>query len=133
MLYNDSLYRGSDLKYWARRCLKHLPREISHLITATSSGCALASGMLLASRRELNHVHWSRERGAFRGAGRYQQGNVYAFVDDLIETGRTYYEVELQMTRHKLGTLRLIIICGNSCLNSAQVKGIRIINAKENP
>jgi len=52
--YGHSLY-CHDLEKWAKAYLLHIPPNVNYIVSTGSSGCAIASAMVVLS--ELNHLY----------------------------------------------------------------------------
>lgn len=129
--YGNTLY-GPSLAYWAKRCLKALPRDHHWLISSSSSGCALASAMVaLAPARarnydavyrfrpdEINHGYIYPVNQRRGHNGKFIQGvdNPLdiadpVFVDDLIDCGRTFNRVQRLLRKLNANSIELAIVC----------------------
>ena len=99
--YSHSFYDGTLLKYYALECLEVLPEEVTHLISGGSSGCAIASSMLVLAKRQLfhRHIYTATEGKGHRGGMELKDKTsgcfprridpVTAIVDDMIDSGNT--------------------------------------------
>ena len=131
--YGRSLY-CDDIKLWATRCLKSLPAGTEHLVSAGSSGCALASAMLALSENPLTHLCLFMKSGnshrgytmtgRSRGVPSLYHASAYVFVDDLIDTGTTLESVRTTLhTEH--ATLTAAVVCRLDWVNSARLDQLR--------
>lgn len=112
MYYKETLYSGATLQEAAEEYLAELPPNITVLVSGGSSGCALASAMLvIASQkgRSLSHCAvYTREASKERHRELTRNTELYSvhsgiggsvpmerrcFVDDLIDTGETVKSV----------------------------------------
>ena len=94
--YEKTFYGGKSLKAITKRFLKELPEDVNFLISTGSSGCAIASAMIVTADRHLRHCVIRKENedshSGLRGFG-YPKKPVGAFVDDFISTGTTVKRV----------------------------------------
>lgn len=91
--YSKTFYEADTLKEEAKKYLKVLPKEVNVLVSMGSSGCSIASAMLVLSNRRLEHCH-IRKDGEKAHTPDYtgykpNRGDVIAIVDDFIATGDT--------------------------------------------
>jgi hypothetical protein len=113
--YDDSFFCTSRLQYWAEKYIRFLPEDVTHLLSAGASGCAIASAILakIDETRELKHIHIHPEnRVSHRGENKRASGfridivrginNVYCFVDDFIASGATFRGVKEYMKDNKI-------------------------------
>ena len=90
--YERTFYASKRIKAATKRFLKALPEEVNFLVSTGSSGCAIASAMLVTSARSLRHVVIRKDSEQSHGSSRiweFPQNPVGAFVDDFISTGKT--------------------------------------------
>lgn len=90
--YERTFYASKRIKAATKRFLKALPEEVNFLVSTGSSGCAIASAMLVTSARSLRHVVIRKDSEQSHGSSRiweFPQNPVGAFVDDFISTGNT--------------------------------------------
>jgi orotate phosphoribosyltransferase-like protein len=97
--YNRTLY-SPLLKDWAELMVRLLPQRVSVLVSTSSSGCALASAMIVIAAqqgRRLENIY-VRKNNESAHAGRSCdllwldtcENRVAAFVDDFINSGETF-------------------------------------------
>ena len=88
--YGHSFFT-QDLKLWTRAFLRVLPSDVTCLLSRGSSGCSIASAMLVLSERELYHIHIKKKGEPSHSsiAGEFGEDSVIAIVDDLVDTGET--------------------------------------------
>ena len=96
LYYNTSLYCGKDLKLAAEAYAAMLPSDVTMLVSGGSSGCAIASAMLVVVDRDLKHLSvYSDSHKSHRGVEKHTAGpyvspkDVVAIVDDFIDSGKT--------------------------------------------
>jgi adenine/guanine phosphoribosyltransferase-like PRPP-binding protein len=91
--YGSSFYNTEELKYFAEKYIKKLPKDVTCLVSIGSSGCAIASAILTLSEKSLNHIslrkNATESQHAAYYAGRAKPLGVYCIVDDFIDTGET--------------------------------------------
>lgn len=54
--YNDTFYTSSSIVRAAEIYLSHLPKGVTVLLSMGNSGCAIATAMLVLSKRKLWHI-----------------------------------------------------------------------------
>ena len=93
--YDGDLYEGISLRNWAEAFAKRIPKDVTHLISAGTSGSAIAFAVLML-RPSLKHYHvHPKEYKSHRGTNKRfsgitpNQSSVCALVDDFVETGAT--------------------------------------------
>lgn len=94
MRYETTLYFHRQLQRCARVFLEHLPDDVDALMSTGSSGCALASAMVVLSEKPLDHLYVRKdaEEGSKHNcgsAGHYSHTLLYAIVDDLVDSRQT--------------------------------------------
>ena len=96
MNYNKSLYKTNTLKKYSKMYLKEVPKSVNILISTGSSGCAIASGMIMASNRELYHIYVPKKSEKRHASMKIQYEflnakklNKVIIVDDVIDSGKT--------------------------------------------
>ena len=109
LMYDDKengLYNSKSLQVWAKRLLSLLPSDVDCLASSGSSGCAIASAMLVLSDRPLSHFY-VRRRGENAHTGYYvgNKGSVIAGVDDIIARGETMNRISDEIL------LSYIVVC----------------------
>src|SRR3972149_525409 len=94
--YQHTFFNPHTLREAAKRYLARLPKDINVLVSTGSSGCAIATAMVILSDRTLRHV-FIRKPYEMKSHGNqfvgYEYGTMedckFAVVDDFIHTGRT--------------------------------------------
>lgn len=95
--YNFTVYTP-PLKLFAKEMLKLLPpplpdREATHLVTSSSSGCAIASAMIVLSRRPIDVLYIRKPNETSHSSGGtavpFPENTEFIFVDDAIASGKT--------------------------------------------
>jgi orotate phosphoribosyltransferase-like protein len=94
MEYAKSFYNTNELKTYAEKYLKKLPKDVTCLLSIGSSGCSIASAMLALSTKNLRHISVRKEKEARKShdweyAGVRDSKDIYCIVDDFISTGAT--------------------------------------------
>ena len=89
--YSGTFYDGKTLNRAAKVYLEYLPHDVNGLLSQGTSGCAIASAMLVKSRRKLSHVAIRKDGEMSHQAGYAGtiRGGKYVIVDDFMETGKT--------------------------------------------
>lgn len=114
--YGQGLY-NHDIKKHAKEFLSVLPRDVNHLATIGSSGCAIASAMLTVSRRNLKHIHYRKDGESAHTSSciapyisdHAPKGTKVAIVDDFFETEKTIYNLIRRVKADGL-SLQIIIV-----------------------
>jgi orotate phosphoribosyltransferase-like protein len=93
--YDNSLYESESLQNWAKMFAKALPKETTMLISAGTSGCSIATSILMLVP-ELQHIHIHPEnrishRGIMKNMSgkRCESNQKCVFVDDFVSMGET--------------------------------------------
>lgn len=110
--YNDSFYNRHSLRYYAKLYLRHLPKRISGLLTQGSSGCAIASAMMVLSKKKRmihTHIRKSSEK-AHTKESCWEPYAHYAIVDDFIDRGNTVLKLLEAATRKNI-KVKCIVVC----------------------
>ena len=91
MAYSKSFFNKDDLIEFADRYLALLPADVTVLLSSGSSGCAIATAMIMRSRKNLAHVYIKKdgENSHRPSSGVWPTIKVAAIVDDFIEDGNT--------------------------------------------
>lgn len=97
--YGTTLYYTEGLKNiiprYVRQVRKILNKDetVTGLISAGSSGAALATAILLRSKKDLQHVHIQRQgscsHSGIKSGILYPESNLI-FIDDFIDSGTTF-------------------------------------------
>lgn len=97
--YNRTFY-SPLLKDWAELMVRLLPQRVSVLVSSSSSGCALASAMIVIAAqqgRRLENIYVRKNNESEHGGPSCElwwldtcENRVAAFVDDFINTGDTF-------------------------------------------
>jgi phosphoribosylpyrophosphate synthetase len=91
--YGSSFYNTKELKYYVEKYIKKLPKDVTCLVSIGSSGCAIASAMLILSKKSLGHISLRKNnmesQHATFYAGKSKPDDVCCIVDDFINTGET--------------------------------------------
>lgn len=113
--YDVSFYKGSQLNMWAKRFAKYLPPNISFIVSAGTSGAAIASAILML-KPKLTHVnvHPNNYR-SHRNLGKSMSGiktvkGNGVIVDDFIHTGKTIERAIHKFKRRKKGNGKIISV-----------------------
>jgi len=107
MSYMQSLY-SYELATFAIKVYQALPKDTTHLVSGGSSGCAIASGVVVIAAlkgKALDHVtYYTKAAESHRGiptnnkrAGRHVGFHRGVFVDDFIDEGKTMFSVLSKM------------------------------------
>lgn len=92
--YNKSFYNKRDLKYFAKLYLEFLPKDVTGLVSMGSSGCTIASAMLLLHNKRLNHYYIRKENEESHEHMTYiYNSKTLAIVDDFISSGKTIINI----------------------------------------
>lgn len=93
--YDKSFYNKKDLKYFAKLYLKFLPEDVTGLVSMGSSGCSIASAMLVLHKKRLDHFHIRKEEMSHSTYTSIpsNKNHVLAIVDDFISTGKTILKI----------------------------------------
>lgn len=90
--YNYTFYQ-QDIKQFAKLFLDLLPKNVTHLICSSSSGCAIATAMIVLSEKPLTMIYVRKENEVTHGYpidGHVPQDKI-CFVDDVIASGNTLW------------------------------------------
>lgn len=97
--YNRTFY-SPLLKDWAELMVRLLPQRVSVLVSSSSSGCALASAMIVIAAqqgRRLENIYVRKNNESKHGGRSCElwwldtcKNRVAAFVDDFINSGETF-------------------------------------------
>jgi adenine/guanine phosphoribosyltransferase-like PRPP-binding protein len=90
LIYNRDFYITNSIQYFGRHFLDALPPQVDRLLSTGSSGCAIATALLVLSDRHLEHtvVRKRHEIAHYPYAGRYPNRDCKcAIVDDFIASG----------------------------------------------
>lgn len=139
-MYGDDFFINSKFKRIAKAYLECLPNEVTHLVSQGSSGCAIASAMLVLCERELKHVFVRKEgekahcQGSVGWRPSYPE-DVAAVVDDLVSTGETVRTL-LDWDRKISGCVRYVIVnyfeSFSSCLQIERRYPVKCIEVRKN-
>ena len=97
--YNKTVY-SQDIIPYVDEMLKRLPYHINHIVARSSSGCAIASMMLARSTRPLNFTYVKKKEESSHANSTEVYNKEYAFVDDAIASGTTFFECERYIKEH---------------------------------
>lgn len=124
--YQRTFFEQKSLREAAREFLKHLPSDVDVLLSQGSSGCTIATAMMLASRRTLTHVYVRKEY-EMKGHGTQFVGwdyiladHKFAIVDDFISNGRTIRRI-LKLAKATGISVTLGIVGNNPGFNPPDV------------
>lgn len=108
--YAETLY-CSDLKSVAKAYLNLLPEDVTGLLSQGSSGCAIASGMIALSKRDLVHNSVRKEGEDTHSTLTIPalREDKWAIVDDFISTGKTTFRVLTWAKMRKLKVACVIV------------------------
>lgn len=139
MRYETTLYFHRQLQRCARVFLEHLPEDVNALMSTGSSGCALASAMVVLSKKPLDHLYVRKETEiaghSSTSAGHYGHALLYAIVDDLIDSGQTMEE--LAEYKRKTGLHVKCAMVGKVMLSyqwsdkNTKIEGIKVLNMRK--
>jgi orotate phosphoribosyltransferase len=95
--YGSSLYNSKELKECAEKFARCLPKDVTALATTGTSGCALASAIIVRSDLMLKHINILRE-GELSHNGKCSgimpsRSDIVAFIDDFISSGNSLKRV----------------------------------------
>jgi orotate phosphoribosyltransferase len=109
--YNSSFYQTKELRYWARQYLKYLPKEVTFLVSTGRSGCAIASAMIVLSKRPLFNISANKPKEETHGGIAYpiypKETDIGCIVDDFISTGKTVYDL---YSRFSLYNIQYVLV-----------------------
>jgi len=128
VIYNNSFY-GQELKEWAKEYLNHLPPEVDTLATRGSSGCTIASAMLVLSNRPLYHKQFRKENEkahASYSVGHYGYGKI-VIVDDFMDTGETINKIIENLAHDNHKATCIIVSHQFNPLSRTEFNGIPLI------
>ncbi len=131
MEYRKSFFRSDNLQKYAKEYLKVLPKDVTCLVSRGSSGCSIASAMLVLSERRLKHWYIRKERErAHEGwdAGFRNKRDIFAIVDDFINSGQTVEKIINYIKKeYGIKNIRCIIVAYNDDYELKRQKNIKII------
>ncbi len=145
--YGESFYKAYDLKYFAKKYLKKLPKDVDILISRGSSGNSIASAMLTLCEREIYHIHVRKNNRESGHSGSVigidsvcvdgEKTYIAAIVDDFIDTGKTIEEIMKKVSSQSYGVFRYtkvkyILVHHDSSSRYARYRqlGIKLIELK---
>ena len=118
IVYGVGLY-NKDIKKHAIEYLKALPDDVTMLVSIGSSGCAIASAMLVLAKKPLVHMQYRKEKEESHSTGRIgcniggyntpRADTRVAIVDDFTTTGKTLANLIDRVEEDELN-IRAIII-----------------------
>jgi orotate phosphoribosyltransferase len=119
-----------DLKSCAHEYLQRLPGEVDGLVSIGSSGCAIASAMMVLSNRIKTNVciRKSDEKSHNNSpTGLHGKASVYAIVDDFIDTGTTVLDL-INRAREWGCQVKYILVDHIHIMGEAQIKFLEKLN-----
>ena len=117
--YQRSFFDSKRLKIWSEAYCLVLPEDTKVIYSSGSSGCSIASGMLLTSKTPLEHVYIRKPIDNKHHGENYIEKlncNHYVIVDDLISSGQTIINI-LKKIKHVFSTTTKITIIVGHCSN----------------
>lgn len=143
--YNKSFYNTKDLKRFTSLYLEKLPKDVTALISTGSSGCSIATSILLNCDRELKHGYIRKSDEKNHVSGNHLlfdqeiSGNdVLAIVDDIIASGHTI-DVILDFLYKYSYKVKYVIVhsvymgmfdFGQKGIDKLEKEGIKVITLK---
>ncbi len=131
--YDCTLFSSQFFGTWGKDYLSKIPKEATHLVSASTSGAAVATLILAAAAlegRNLSHCHiHPPSRRSHRGEEKVYSGilpirkeNACVFVDDFIDSGKTMLTsiLILNDATAKHGRTKLTILCAVMGHNSRE-------------
>lgn len=114
--YQKTFFNGRTLHVAARNFLNRLPKNVNTLVSAGSSGCAIATAMVALSDRNLRHV-FIRKTYELKTHGDKFVGFEYgmqddctcAIVDDFIASGRTVRRLMKAVPERELNVTTILV------------------------
>lgn len=113
--YGYCFYKQDSLVFWAKKYLKLLPNDVGTLVSSGSSGCAIASAMLVLSKRPLLHVYVQKQGekshdGAINHTYTSAKARISAIVDDFSQNGNTIRHIVKQINENTSLNIKYILI-----------------------
>ena len=138
MIYGKDFFVPKTLTYYAQEAIGTLKQinqrsspsnpPIKYLLSTGSSGCSLASAMLVLSPTKLNHMYVRKETDTTGHTNWYTGVNLCShavIVDDIIDTGDTIEYLLSQVEKYTSVRVRAIIVVA-SFIGSSDIQGIQI-------
>ena len=132
--YGESFYYSDELKKCARAYVGNLPEDVNVLVSIGSSGCAIASAMMMISDRPLEHYSVRRKRNEGHSSShagfirRHNKDMIACFVDDFISTGASVDKV-LKWDIENYDFIKYVLVSrGDTYCVSTGIKKVEIIN-----
>lgn len=131
--YSCSLYQSKGLGEIAREYYKAIPKDVKYIVTMGTSGCSLATAILMVADRELFHVSFRKEGESAHSskyAGEINGAGSAVIVDDFIATGETVQKImacaKAQNVKIKAVIMHHRLFChgGEDYINSLKSGGI---------
>jgi hypothetical protein len=145
MEYDQSFYCGQNMRYWAKKYSAAVPKDVTHLISASISGATICAAVLAINKADLFHTHvHPPKRLSHRGKRKEASGcrnflpklgkdmykrPVFAFLDDFSDTGATFMGVYNYLDKNNLSQSLKYALLGipGSVL---PIKSVKIISVK---
>lgn len=132
--YGESFFSSKSFKRYVKYYTKVLPDDVNCLVSMGSSGCSIASAMLLVSKYPLKHIYLKKNNekshNAFSGPN-ICYNDVVAIVDDFISTGATIRKIHKKLDRlfGDKAKVKYIIIGNQYCCDYKPKRGEKLIFA----
>lgn len=130
--YAESFFSSTKLKYFVKCYLEVLPDDVNCLVSMGSSGCSIASAMLLVSKKPLKHIYLKkgneRSHNTFSGPN-ICYNDVIAIVDDFISTGNTIKKIHNKLDKvfGDKAKVKYIIVGNEYCCDYKPKRGEKLI------
>lgn len=108
MEYNKTLFHSNSLKIWAKKYADALPNDVTVLVSMGSSGCAIASAILMR-KKKLRHFYIKKYGEAGISHSNHsdcfpREKDIVCFVDDFISSGDTLERAREFLSRYPRGS-----------------------------
>jgi len=134
MTYEKTFFVSKSLKRKAKKYLKVLPKDVTCLASSGSSGVAIASAMLVLSKRKLKHWYIRKPKEGSHGgyyAGLHNSKDIFAIVDDFISSGTTVNRIiNIIKQNYSIKKIKCVIVTYDNSEGTITKKGIKIIETK---
>jgi len=112
--YDIDLYGTKSLKKITNKYLKKLPEDVTTIVSTGSSGCSIATSLLLKSKRELKHSYIRKPcyRSHSCRTRNISNNDIVAIADDFIQSGGTIKRI-LNMLKNLNGNFKIKYIMVN--------------------
>lgn len=134
MVYGSTLYEKEGLINTAKAFLEKLPGSVNTLASTGTSGCAIATAMIVLADRPLQHVSIRKEGESQHKVfytGEFAEGNI-CIVDDFIGSGDSIVRVLRKIDSYHWNARTIyVIVTGMEVEKNFLNKFRRALNVKK--